>query len=194
MNRFSTNHSMATRRSRRVVRRGCRMLPPRRSFGGVGRPRPTSGQAKWWVVSVLIALTFASPVVLAQDYGNDKPPPPVPEVSIPLTPAEKATLHAIEVRLVGVEALAAKIDDPKYQASVQADIGDMKKRHAALEKKYDAGPAEALMHSVISRYQIVALWLRPAPLPSAAKPGAVATPPAPRRAPGAAEPAKTGSQ
>jgi hypothetical protein len=36
----------------------------------------------------------------------------------------------------------------------------------ALEKNYDQGRYEALMHSVISRYQIIALWLKAAPLPS----------------------------
>jgi hypothetical protein len=70
--------------------------------------------------------------------------------------------------LAGVEALAAKIDDPVYKAEVLRQIEDLKKRRLAIEKNFDPGLYEVLMHSVISRYQVIALWLKPAPLPAPA--------------------------
>src|SRR5580658_7078113 len=82
-----------------------------------------------------------------------------------LTPEQKAALAALDVRLAGVEALAAKIDDPDYKAEVARQIEDLKKRRLAIEKNFDPGLYEVLMHSVISRYQVIALWLEPAPLP-----------------------------
>jgi hypothetical protein len=83
-----------------------------------------------------------------------------------LTPEQKAALAAVDVRLAGVVALAAKIDDPNYKAEVARQIEDLKKRRLAIEKNFDPGLYEVLMHSVISRYQVIALWLRPAPLPA----------------------------
>jgi hypothetical protein len=83
-----------------------------------------------------------------------------------LTAEQKAALAALDVRLAGVEALAAKIDDPNYKAEVARQIEDLKKRRLAIEKNFDPGLYEMLMHSVISRYQIIALWLKPAPLPA----------------------------
>jgi hypothetical protein len=82
-----------------------------------------------------------------------------------LTPEQKAALRAIDVRLAGAEALAAKIDDPEYKAEVAKQIEDLKRRRLAIEKNFDPGLYEALMHSVISRYQVIALWLKPPPLP-----------------------------
>jgi hypothetical protein len=83
-----------------------------------------------------------------------------------LTPEQKAALAAVDVRLAGVVALAAKIDDPNYKAEVARQIEDLKKRRLAIEKNFDPGLYEVLMHSVISRYQVIALWLKPAPLPA----------------------------
>jgi hypothetical protein len=83
-----------------------------------------------------------------------------------LTPEQKAALAAVEVRLAGVVALAAKIDDPNYKAEVARQIEDLKKRRLAIEKNFDPGLYEVLMHSVISRYQVIALWLKPATLPA----------------------------
>jgi hypothetical protein len=83
-----------------------------------------------------------------------------------LTPDQKAALAAVDVRLAGVETLAAKIDDLKYKAEVARQIEDLKKRRLAIEKNFDPGLYEVLMHSVISRYQVIALWLKPAPLPA----------------------------
>ena len=120
----------------------------------------------------LLALAIAPPVLHAQDYGPEKPAP-VPAVSIPLTSGQKAALHAVDVRMAGVEALAAKIDDPEYKVTVGAALDDLKKRRAALEKTFDPGLYETLMHSVISRYQTVALWLAPPRIPS---PGATPVP------------------
>jgi hypothetical protein len=76
--------------------------------------------------------------------------------------------------LAGVEALAAKIDDPDYKAEVARQIDDLKKRRLAIEKNFDPGLYEVLMHSVISRYQVIALWLKPAPLPAPAPPALAA--------------------
>jgi hypothetical protein len=81
-----------------------------------------------------------------------------------LTSEQKTALSAVDVRLAGVEALAAKIDDPGYRAEVARQIEDLKKRRLAIEKSFDSGLYEALMHSVISRYQVLALWLKPPPL------------------------------
>jgi hypothetical protein len=83
-----------------------------------------------------------------------------------LTHEQKAALAAVDVRLAGVMALAAKIDDPNYKAEVARQIEDLKKRRLAFEKNFDPGLYEVLMHSVISRYQVIALWLKPAPLPA----------------------------
>jgi hypothetical protein len=82
-----------------------------------------------------------------------------------LTSEQKTALAAVDVRLAGVEALAAKIDDPDYKAEVAKQIEDLKRRRLAIEKNFDPGLYEALMHSVISRYQVIALWLKPPPLP-----------------------------
>jgi hypothetical protein len=100
------------------------------------------------------------PCLHAQDYGNDKPPP-IPEVAVPLTPEEKTLLAAVDVRLAAVERIAEKVDDPAYKSSVNAAIADLKKRRAALEKKFDPASYETLMHNVIGRYQVIALWLTP---------------------------------
>jgi hypothetical protein len=98
--------------------------------------------------------------------------------STPLTEEQKTALAAIDARMAGVEALAAKIDDPEYRATVASQIEDLKKRRLAMEKNFDPGLYEALMHSVISRYQVIALWLKPPALPR--PPG---TPPATAKSP-----------
>lgn len=116
----------------------------------------------------VIALVLVTPVLVAQDYGTEKPPP-VPVVSIPLTSEQKAALHAVDVRMAGVEALLAKIDDPDYKATAIKVLADLQKRRAAMGKNFDQGLYEALMHAVISRYQTVALWLTP---PRTSGPGA----------------------
>jgi hypothetical protein len=82
-----------------------------------------------------------------------------------LSPEQKAALAAIDIRLAGVETIAAKIDDPRYKAEVARQIDDLKNTRLGLEKNFDAGRYEALMHSVISRYQVIALWLKAPALP-----------------------------
>src|SRR5262249_26749458 len=72
-----------------------------------------------------IVLSLASPILHAQDYGNNKPPPE-PTVAIPLTAEEKAALVAVDVRIGGLEALAAKIEDDSYRSNTLAAIADMK--------------------------------------------------------------------
>jgi hypothetical protein len=114
---------------------------------------------------LIVALAALTPVLVAQDYGPVKPAP-VPTVAIPLTPEQKAAIHAVNVRIGGIEALAEKIDDPGYKATVVASVADLKKRRAAMERNFDQGLYEALMHAVISRYQVVALWLRPPRVPA----------------------------
>jgi len=116
---------------------------------------------------VIIALAFAAPLLVAQDYGNNKPPP-TPQVAVPLTAEQKVALHAVDVRLAGVEALVEKIDDPAYKATVVSSLEDLKKRRAAMEKNFDQGLYEVLMHAVITRYQVVALWLKPPRIPGPA--------------------------
>ena len=82
-----------------------------------------------------------------------------------LTPDQKMALAAVDVRMAGVETLAAKIDDPNYRAEVARQIEDLKKSRLAIEKNFDQGRYEVLMQSVISRYQVIALWLKAPPLP-----------------------------
>ena len=83
-----------------------------------------------------------------------------------LTVEQKAALAAVDARLAGVKTLAAKINDPGYKAEVARQIEDLKKSRLAIERNYDQGAYEALMHSVISRYQVIALWLKEPPLPA----------------------------
>ena len=71
-----------------------------------------------------------------------------------MSPEQKAALAAVDVRLAGVEALAAKIDDPKYKAEVARQIGDLKKRRLAIEKNFDPGLYEVLMHD----YEVCTVW------------------------------------
>jgi len=109
----------------------------------------------------LLVLAWAAAVPAgAQDTTTDKPAAKAPPVAIPLTDEQKAALRAVDVRIAGVEALLAKVDDPVYRAKEAKAVADMKKRRAGLEKNYDPMTYETLMHSVISRYQVIALWLK----------------------------------
>ena len=123
------------------------------------------------ILVVILALAGLAPALVAQDYGDGKSPG-APAVSVPLTAAQKTALRAVDVRIAGVESLVAKIGEPVQQAANLTAVADLKKRRAALEKNFDPGLYEALMHSVISRYQTVALWLTPARLPRSVAAGA----------------------
>jgi hypothetical protein len=109
---------------------------------------------------LLLAWVAAAPAI-AQDYTTDKPASKAPPVAIPLTDEQKAALRAVDVRIKGVETLIARIDDPAYRAREARAVADMKKRRVGLEKNFDPMTYESLMHSVISRYQVIALWLTP---------------------------------
>src|SRR5688572_8641944 len=63
-----------------------------------------------------------------------------------LTPEQRTALAAVDARLAGVEAIAAKIDDLDYKAEVARQIEDMKKSRLAIEKNFDQSRYEALMH------------------------------------------------
>src|SRR5262249_19164523 len=91
---------------------------------------------------------------------------PDTSVNNALTPEQKAALAAVDVRLDGVQTLAAKIDDVDYKTDVARQIDDLKKRWLPFEKNFDQARYEALMPSVISRYQVIALWLKAPPLPA----------------------------
>jgi hypothetical protein len=120
---------------------------------------------------LVLTLGCAAPALVAQDYGDGKAKPP--PAATPATPEQLATLRAVDVRIAGVESLLPKIDDAAQKAAVAAAIADFRKRRAALEKNFDPGLQEALMHAVISRYQSTALWLTPPRIPPpAAKPSA----------------------
>jgi hypothetical protein len=120
----------------------------------------------------VLALAFVTLTISAQDYGTEKPAK-APAVSIPLTPEQKTALEAVDARIAGIETLIAKIDDAAYKAASIGAVADLKRRRVSLEKNFEAGLYESLMHSVISRYQIVALWLTPPRLPGpGAKPAA----------------------
>lgn len=82
-----------------------------------------------------------------------------------LTAEQKSALAGIDVRLAAAETLAAKIEDPTYKAEVARQLTELRERRLALEKNFDQGLYEVLMHSVISRYQVIALWLQPPSLP-----------------------------
>lgn len=110
---------------------------------------------------ILLLAWVAAASAGAQDYTTDKPASKAPPVAIPLTDEQKAALRAVDVRIKGVEALIEKIDDPVYRAKEAKAVDDMKKRRAGLEKNFDPMTYETLMHSVISRYQVIALWLTP---------------------------------
>src|SRR5262245_45870455 len=86
-----------------------------------------------------------------------------PAAGTVLTTEQKAALAAVDARLAGVEAIAAKIDDPDYKAEVARQIDELKRTRLAVEKNFDQGRYEALMHSVISRYQVIGLWLKAPP-------------------------------
>lgn len=132
----------------------------------------------------LVILTAAAALVAGRCLAADKPAekPAQSEVEAvippPLTDEQKTALAAIDARMIGVEDIAKKIDDADYKQEVAEQIADLKKRRLALEKNYDQGLSEALMHSVISRYQIIALWLKPPALPP--PPGFKLPPPRPK--------------
>ena len=89
-----------------------------------------------------------------------------PAANNALTAEQNAALAAIDIRLSALLAVAAKIDDSDYMAEVARQIQDLKDRRRALEKNFDQALYEALMHSVISRYQVAGLWLKAPPLPA----------------------------
>jgi hypothetical protein len=111
---------------------------------------------------LLLAFAAASTFAFAAEKPAEKP-------AELLTPDQVTALAAIDARMVGVDEIATRIDDPEYKDEVAKQIADLKKRRQALETNFDQGLYEALMHSVISRYQIIALWLKPPAL--AAPPG-----------------------
>jgi hypothetical protein len=114
---------------------------------------------------VLLPL-LAIGVVLADPRGrNVRAEEPGAAAGGTLTPEQRSALAAVDTRLAGVESLAAKIDDRDYRAEVARQIEDLKKRRLVLEKSFDPGLYETLMHSVISRYQTIALWLKQPALP-----------------------------
>ena len=82
-----------------------------------------------------------------------------------LTAEQKAALKALDVRLDAAEGIAAQVDDADYRTEAVRQIKELKDRRGALEKSFDQASYEALMHSVISRYQVIALWLKEPPLP-----------------------------
>ena len=126
--------------------------------GAASRARPASPLIK--SVGLLLVFALSSAALPGQDYTTDKPPA-APTITIPLTPEQKAALQAVDVRIAGVEALVAKVDDAAYRENCAAAVRDLKKRRAGLEKNFDPALYESLMHSVISRYQVIALWLTP---------------------------------
>lgn len=130
-------------------------------------------------LALLVLLCAAAAPAIAQDYTTDKPAAKAPPVVLPLTDEQKAALRAVDVRLAGLDALLAKIDDPTYRTKEATAVADMKKRRAGLEKNFDPMTYESLMHSVISRYQVIALWLTPPRLPGPAAKADVASKSAP---------------
>ena len=111
--------------------------------------------------AILLFAWAAAASAGAQVPAADKPAAKPPPVALPLTDEQQAALRAVDVRIKGVEALIEKIDDPAYRAKETRAVADMKKRRLGLEKNFDPMTYETLMHSVIGRYQLIALWLTP---------------------------------
>jgi hypothetical protein len=78
----------------------------------------------------------------------------------PLSRERESGFRALDIRVAGVEALVARIDDPAYKASMVAVVEDFKKRREDLKKNFDQIQFDALMHNVNRNYQIVSLWLK----------------------------------
>ena len=155
---------------------GGRARPPGAPWGGMFAYR-SAGPAvpPCPLKAVIVAIAVSATALLGQDYTTDKPPP-APTITVPLTPEQKAALQAVDVRIAGVEALTAKVDDSAYRENCLSAVKDFKRRRASLEQNFEPGLYEALMHSVISRYQVIALWLTPARLaPRAESASAAAT-------------------
>ena len=137
---------------------------------------PFCGQGARWICALAFALAGVAPMP-GQDYLTDKPPSkPAPQAAVPLTAEQREALRALDVRIAGVEALIPAIEDAKYQAGIVAAVADFRKRAAAQARNFDPGLYEALMHAVISRYQVVSLFLTPARVPdpaATAKPGTI---------------------
>ena len=119
-----------------------------------------SASLSYPLIAALFALVVSATALCGQDYSTDKPAP-APTITVPLTPEQKTALQAVDIRIAGVEALAAKVEDPAYRENCSSAIRDLKRRRVSLEKNFEPGLYEALMHSVISRYQVIALWLTP---------------------------------
>ena len=76
-----------------------------------------------------------------------------------LTPEQKTALAAVDARLAGVEAIAAKIDDPDYKAEVARQIEDLKKTPAGDREEFRSGPlrgADAFRHQPLSGHRTLA--------------------------------------
>lgn len=116
-----------------------------------------------------VTLALCALAMHAQEYGADKT---AAASAVPITPEQKESLAALDVRIGAVEGQLAKIDDAEYRSAVGKAVADYRKRRAALGKGFDQGLCESLMLTVVSRYQTVALWLTPPRVvPRAAKPG-----------------------
>lgn len=79
-----------------------------------------------------------------------------------ITPEQESALRAIDGRIDALAELGARVEDTAYRTATVAAVEDFRRRRRALAREYDAGLYEALMHAVISRYQVVSLWLTPA--------------------------------
>src|SRR5689334_17156633 len=109
---------------------------------------------------VLLSLLAVGLAAIALATANALADEPAVIDNNSLTAEQKTALAAVAARLVGVEALAAKIDDPAYKAEVARQLAELKKSQLAIERNFDQGAYDALMHSVISRYQVIGLWLK----------------------------------
>ena len=107
----------------------------------------------------LLALLCAAPAFSAQN------PPPAAAGPVPLTSEQKAAVDALDIRLAGVETLVQKVTDAKYRAELDRAIKDFQERRDAMARNFDQGLYDNLMHAIISRYQTVALWLKPPLVP-----------------------------
>lgn len=116
----------------------------------------------FWLLALACAIEIAAAFQTEQKILGDEP---LAVSTSELTPEQKMALAAVDVRLAAVESLAATIEDADYKADVGRQIDELKKRRLALEKSFDPALYETLMHAVISRYQVTALWLKSPPPP-----------------------------
>jgi hypothetical protein len=93
-------------------------------------------------------------------HAEEKLPARQP-IATALTAEQVAGFRVLDIRLAGLESVAAKIGDPDYRTSIEATIADFKKLRDKLKSNFEQAQFDTLNHNVNRHYQIVSLWLKP---------------------------------